>query len=135
MKEQLMEIIPLVMKLVFYAIGLLLTYYILPWAKQQIWYSVIKKFVQAAEKQAEAGNIEKPGKKNYVLSLMKMFHIPINDITLALMESAVQELDILKNEMMQYLVEDSTGEDEEFNLEEILHEFGEGSTQEACQTP
>ena len=37
MNEQLLEIIPLVMKLVFYAIGLLLTYYILPWAKQQIW--------------------------------------------------------------------------------------------------
>ena len=135
MKEQLLEIIPLVMKLVFYAIGLLLTYYILPWAKQQIWYSVIKKFVQAAEKQAEAGNIEKPGKKNYVLYLMKMFHIPVNDITLALMESAVQELDILKDEMMQYLKEDSTGEDKEFDLEDILHEFGEGSIQEASQTP
>lgn len=133
--ETIAEIIPIVMKLLFSFIGLLLTSYVLPWAKQQIWYSVIKKFVQAAEKKADAGSIEKPNKKQYVISLMKMFHIPVNDITLALMESAVQELDLLKDEMLLYLDEDTgSGDADDFDLEAIENEHGETGNEKVCET-
>lgn len=104
---EITQIIPLAVKLVFAIIGVLLLTYILPWLKQQVWYSAIKWLVNAAEKLAESGQISKDYKKKYVLRLMQMLRIPVNDFTSALIEAAVKELDILEDEIKDYFDNES----------------------------
>lgn len=43
----------------------------LPWLKEKRLYSIVKKFVEAAEKQAEAGTIDKATKKHFVVELLE----------------------------------------------------------------
>ena len=43
----------------------------LPWLKEKRLYSIVKKFVEAAEKQAEAGTIDKATKKRFVVELLE----------------------------------------------------------------
>lgn len=105
--NEIVQIIPIAVKLVFAVIGFVLLCYILPWAKQQVWYGVIKWFVQAAEKLAESGQIGKDYKKQYVLQLMKLLKIPVNEFTSALIEAAVKELDMLEERIRDYLDRDS----------------------------
>ena len=104
---EITQIIPLAVKLVFAIIGVLLLRYILPWIKQQVWYSAIKWLVNAAEKLAESGQISKDYKKKYVLRLMQMLRIPVNDFTSALIEAAVKELDMLEEKIKDYFDNES----------------------------
>ena len=104
---EITQIIPLAVKLVFAIIGVLLLRYILPWLKQQVWYSAIKWLVNAAEKLAESGQISKDYKKQYVLRLMQMLRIPVNDFTSALIEAAVKELDMLEDKIKDYFDNES----------------------------
>ena len=57
----------------------------LPWLKEKRLYSIVKKFVEAAEKQAEAGTIDKATKKRFVVELLEAN---------AFIEAAVKELDL-----------------------------------------
>ena len=57
----------------------------LPWLKEKRLYSIVKKFVEAAEKQAEAGTIDKATKKRFVVELLEANGI---------IEAAVKELDL-----------------------------------------
>lgn len=104
---EITQIIPLAVKLVFAIIGVLLLRYILPWIKQQVWYSAIKWLVNAAEKLAESGQISAASKKKYVLRLMQMLRIPVNDFTSALIEAAVKELDMLEDKIKDYFDNES----------------------------
>ena len=104
---EITQIIPLAVKLVFAIIGVLLLRYILPWIKQQVWYSAIKWLVNAAEKLAESGQISKDYKKKYVIRLMQLLKIPVNDFTSALIEAAVKELDMLEDEIKDYFDNES----------------------------
>lgn len=104
---EITQIIPLAVKLVFAVIGVLLLRYILPWLKQQVWYSAIKWLVNAAEKLAESGQISKDYKKQYVLRLMQLLKIPVNDFTSALIEAAVKELDMLEDKIKDYFDNES----------------------------
>lgn len=104
---EITQIIPLAVKLVFAVIGVLLLTYILPWLKQQVWYSAIKWLVNAAEKLAESGQISKDYKKQYVLRLMQLLKIPVNDFTSALIEAAVKELDMLEDKIKDYFDNES----------------------------
>lgn len=104
---EITQIIPLAVKLVFAIVGVLLLRYILPWIKQQVWYSAIKWLVNAAEKLAESGQISKDYKKKYVLRLMQMLRIPVNDFTSALIEAAVKELDMLEDKIKDYFDNES----------------------------
>lgn len=104
---EITQIIPLAVKLVFAVIGVLLLRYILPWLKQQVWYSAIKWLVNAAEKLAESGQISKDYKKRYVLRLMQLLKIPVNDFTSALIEAAVKELDMLEDKIKDYFDNES----------------------------
>ena len=61
----------------------------LPWLKEKRLYSIVKKFVEAAEKQAEAGTIDKATKKRFVVELLEVTP-EIN----AFIEAAVKELDL-----------------------------------------
>lgn len=104
---EITQIIPLAVKLVFAIIGVLLLRYILPWIKQQVWYSAIKWLVNAAEKLAESGQINAASKKKYVLRLMQMLRIPVNEFTSALIEAAVKELDMLEDKIKDYFDNES----------------------------
>lgn len=104
---EITQIIPLAVKLVFAITAALLLRYILPWLKQQVWYSAIKWLVNAAEKLAESGQISKDYKKQYVLRLMQLLKIPVNDFTSALIEAAVKELDMLEDKIKDYFDNES----------------------------
>lgn len=104
---EITQIIPLAVKLVFAILGVLLLTYIIPWLKQQVWYSSIKWLVNAAEKLAESGQISKDYKKKYVLRLMQLLKIPVNDFTSALIEAAVKELDMLEDKIKDYFDNES----------------------------
>lgn len=105
--NEIVQIIPIAVRLVFAIIGFLLLRYILPWLKQQVWYSAIKWLVNAAEKLAESGQISKDYKKQYVLRLMKLMKIPDNEFTSALIEAAVKELDMLEDRFKDYFRDDA----------------------------
>lgn len=125
---EITQIIPLAVKLVFAIIGVLLLRYILPWIKQQVWYSAIKWLVNAAEKLAESGQISAASKKKYVLRLMQMLRIPVNDFTSALIEAAVKELDMLEEKIKDYF-DNESGDSPEGSDNGEAEESKEGQTE------
>ena len=54
----------------------------------------MKKFVEAAEKQAEAGTIDKAAKKRFVVELLESNGITVTPEINAFIEAAVKELDL-----------------------------------------
>ncbi|MED9884469.1 phage holin, LLH family [Gemmiger sp.] len=66
----------------------------LPWLKEKRLYSIVKKFVEAAEKQAEAGTIDKATKKHFVVELLEANGITVTPEINAFIEAAVKELDL-----------------------------------------
>jgi len=88
-------------EIVFAAIGLVFTGVTVPWLKNSAipWlkekrlYSLVEKFVKAAEKRAEAGSLAKPLKKDYVVKLLEAHGVTVTDEVDAFIEAAVQELD------------------------------------------
>ncbi len=118
-----------VLQIVVALISLVFTAVILPWVKNQgiPWlkekrmYSLVSKFVMAAEKLGETGVIDKTDKKKYVIRLLKDKGVDISPEIEAFIESAVEELeevwDINVDEIMDGFtveeVEDEAGEDEE----------------------
>ena len=125
---EITQIIPLAVKLVFAIIGVLLLRYILPWIKQQVWYSAIKWLVNAAEKLAESGQISAASKKKYVLRLMQMLRIPVNEFTSALIEAAVKELDMLEDKIKDYF-DNESGDSPEGGDSGEVEEIKEGQTE------
>ena len=83
-------------------ISLVVSYYAIPYIKNDLipmlkekhLYDTVKKFVQAAEKMAESGVIEKTSKKAMVIRLLENKGIAVNKIEESFIESAVKELDI-----------------------------------------
>lgn len=72
----------------------------LPWLKEKRLYAIVKKFVEAAEKQAEAGTIAKETKKLFVIKLLEAKGITVTPEVDAFIEAAVKELDIAENEVL-----------------------------------
>ena len=93
------------LKIVLSLISVLITYYVLPiiktdlvpWLKEKRIYSTVKKFVQAAEKLADAGTIEKKDKSDYVIGLLENNGITVDDTVKAFIESCCKEIDIVVN--------------------------------------
>ena len=92
-----------VFEIIATVITLLVTYYVvpfikndaIPWLKEKRIYEIIKQLVQAAEKMAESGVIAKVDKKDTVIKLLTDKGIVVTDEISALIESAVKELDIV----------------------------------------
>ena len=101
------EIIPLVMKVLFVAIFFLFVRYIWPMVKPFMQYKIIQWLVNAAEKKAETGSIDKETKKQFVIHIMELVKIPVNEFTMALLESAVKELDLLEDKILDYIKSDT----------------------------
>ena len=99
------ELAALAVKLVVAIIGVIFSAIVLPWVKSTVipWltekhlYGVIEKFVRAAEK--EFCNVEGAGadKKAYVISHLEKAGIRVNETVKALIEAAVEELELLKD--------------------------------------
>lgn len=96
------EIASGILQIVCALIGILLTAVVVPWLKTSAipWmrekqlYGLVKKFVQAAEKLAETGALEREDKKNYVVNLLIQKGYHMSEETEAFIESAVKELDM-----------------------------------------
>ena len=70
MTQEIIEIIPYIMKIIFWAIGILLIRYVWPMVKPMMQYEIIQLLVNAAEKKAETGSIDKEAKKQFVIHIM-----------------------------------------------------------------
>lgn len=86
-----MEWVDIVVKIIFMALGLVVTYYVVPWLKEKKLYGIVKKAVYAAEKWAETHEIDK---KAYVVGKLEAAGIKVTPVVDAFIESAVKELDI-----------------------------------------
>lgn len=92
-----------ILNIIIAIISIVVSYYIIPcikddlvpWLKSKRIYNMVKTFVQAAEKLAESGVIEKTDKKQGVIKLLKEQGIEITDSVDAFIESAVKELDLV----------------------------------------
>ena len=106
-------ILPNILEIVGTVISLVCAYYVIPyikedlipWLKEQRIYSIVKTFVQAVEKMAESGIIEKSDKKQKVIELLARKGIVINATIEAFIESAVKELDIITSVVLEEIVE------------------------------
>lgn len=106
-------ILPNVLEIVGTIISLVCAYYVIPyvkkdlipWLKEQRTYGIIKNFVQAVEKMAESGIIEKADKKQKVIELLARNGIVVNATIEAFIESAVKELDMVASAVLDGIVE------------------------------
>lgn len=67
---------------------------LIPWLKDKRLYEIVQTFVLAAEKLAEAGTIDRDLKKRFVIDCLIDKGIVITDEVDALIECAVEELDL-----------------------------------------
>jgi hypothetical protein len=96
-------ILPNILEIIITIISLIVARYVIPfikndlipWLKEKKLYGTIKKFVQAVEKMAEAGVIEKGLKKEKVLELLAQNGVEVNPVVDSFIESCVKELDII----------------------------------------
>lgn len=107
MTQEIIEIIPYIVKIIFWAIGILLIRYVWPMVKPMMQYEIIQLLVNAAEKKAETGAIDKEAKKQFVIHIMELVKIPVNEFTMAMLESAVKELDLLEEKVLDYIKSDN----------------------------
>lgn len=104
MFEEIMDLIlSNIMEIIATVISLVVSYYVIPyiksdlipWLKEKRLYNIVKSFVQAVEKLAESGAIEKCDKKAKVIELLESKGIVVDDTVDAFIESCVKELDIV----------------------------------------
>lgn len=106
-------IMPNILDIVLTIISLVISYYVIPcikdelvpWLKERHLYSIVKKLVQAVEKKAESGLIEKIDKKQEVIRLLNKKGIVVDDIVDAFIESCVKELDIVNSVIIEEIIE------------------------------
>lgn len=66
---------------------------VIPWLEEKRMYGLVSKFVEAAEKMADTGVIEKEDKNKYVIGLLENLDVEITPEINAFIESAVNKLD------------------------------------------
>lgn len=98
----ILEIIGTIISLVFaYCVIPYIKNDLIPWLKEQRVYGIIRNFVQAVEKMAEAGIIEKADKKQKVIELLARNGIVVNATIDAFIESCVKELDMVTSVVLE----------------------------------
>lgn len=115
-----------IFEIIITIISLIVSYYVIPcikndlvpWLKEKHLYSTVKKFVQAVEKLAESGAIEKDEKKEMVIELLEMKGIKVNSIIDAFIESCVKELDIISSTVYETIIETELESEPDIELEE-----------------
>lgn len=112
LKMILDAILPNILEIIVTIISLVVARYVIPyikddmipWLKEKRLYNIVKSFVQAAEKLAESGVIEKVQKKDKVIELLKKKGIEINETVEAFIESCVKELDLISSTFYDEIV-------------------------------
>lgn len=93
-------LVPIIIRIVFTGLACLITSKIIPWLKNQYIWFYVEKFVEAADKLAETGKLDKGNvKKEYVVNCLKSAGINVDDTVLIWIEAAVREADILADEI------------------------------------
>lgn len=130
LKMILDAILPNILEIIITVISLIVAHYIvpcikndiIPWLKEKKLYGTIKKFVQAVEKMAEAGIIEKELKKEKVIELLKKNGIEVNDVVDSFIESCVKELDIVTSTIYDEILVEPNDTEVEIDEPEIIIE-------------
>ena len=102
-----------ILEIILTIISLVVSYYIIPciksdlipWLKEKRIYSIVKNLVQAVEKMAETGAIDKATKKAKVIELLQSKGITIDSTIEIFIESCVKELDMLASIVVEEIVE------------------------------
>lgn len=113
-------ILPNILEIIVTIISLVVARYVIPyvkddmipWLKEKRLHNIIKSFVQAAEKLAESGVIEKVQKKDKVVELLKKNGIEVNETVEAFIESCVKELDLISSTFYDEIVIESDEKEE-----------------------
>lgn len=109
-----------VLEITITIISLVVSYYAVPYIKNDLipmlkekrLYDLVKKFVQAVEKMAESGAIEKTNKKAMVIRLLENKGIAVDKTIESFIESAVKELDIATTVIYEEVTEVELEEEE-----------------------
>lgn len=124
-------ILPNILEIIVTILSLLVARYIIPsikndlvpWMKEKRLHNIVKSFVRAAEKLAEAGVIEKCDKKAKVIELLEKNGIVVDDVIDSFIESCVKELDIITSTIYDGIViETKTDSEVEFDEPEVIIE-------------
>lgn len=128
MDEFLKEWGPILMRVFYILLVALVSKILVPWLKEKKVYDTICRFVRAAEKLADAGKIDKAKKKLYVRSLLEKKGVKITPEVDAMIEAAVEDLDLLKNEFLLGLpaAREDGGEDDDAEPPEGTEKEAEG---------
>ncbi len=119
------------LKVVIAAISVIVTAVVVPWLnntvipylKEKRLYNIVCRFVQAAEKMSAGGALDKTAKRDYVVRLLMSKGIAVDDEISALIESAVEELDLAVSESASQITEMFVPE--ETTSEEVVAETEE----------
>jgi hypothetical protein len=101
------EIVILLVKIVVLGCTLAFTSVGYPWLKNQSYFWLIKRAVQAAEKLGATGAISKEKKKDWVISTLESWGYDVDDSTKVLIEAAVTELDAAGSTIAKQITSDS----------------------------
>lgn len=121
MKMIVDAILPNILEIIITIISLVVARYVIPyikndmipWLKEKRLHNIIAKFVQAAEKLAESGVIEKCDKKAKVIELLEKNGITVTETIDSFIESAVKELDLITSAIYDGIIVDTEEKQEE----------------------
>lgn len=127
MKMIVDAILPNILEIIITIISLVVARYVIPyikddmipWLKEKRLHNIITRFVQAAEKLAESGVIEKCDKKAKVIELLEKNGITVTETIDSFIESAVKELDLITSTIYDGIIvePEETQEEPEFIIE------------------
>ena len=104
MNEYTLQLFSAVLHVIALLIAGTVTCVVVPWLKEKQLYSRICTFVRAAEKLGDVGSIPKKNKKSYVVELLEDRGVLVTPEVDAMIESAVEELEWLKTQLVDVLV-------------------------------
>lgn len=110
MLEELLNVVTNnVLDIIIATISIVVSYYVIPaikndfvpWLKEKRLNGIIKNFVEAVEKMAESGQIEKKDKKSTVIKLLEEKGVEVTNEIEVLIEAAVKQLDIVTDALKE----------------------------------
>lgn len=107
------ELLSCVFKIILMALSIIVSTVVVPWLKNTAvpWmkekrlYTICSRFVMAAEKMAESGEIEKYEKKDFVIAALENKGVAVTGEVISYIESAVKELDIAIHDSLKKMVD------------------------------
>lgn len=100
-----MEWMDILVKIVFLVLSGVVTIYVVPWLKEKGLYDTVKRMVHGAEKWSENHEVDK---KEWVIKKLEARGIEVNEYVEALIESAVEELDLAWAKAVEATKEEKT---------------------------